>query len=258
MSSPISLEIIPAIDLHQGQAVRLRRGDFGTAEKVAEDPVAVASRFADEGATRLHVVDLDGAKTGLPANLGVVQGIVRAVGDRLAIQLGGGLRSADVIAATFAAAPGLAAVIVGTTAATGDEAVIREILDRHGDRVIVGADTRDGYVAVHGWTESTTETAIEFGTRLVALGARRFLYTDVARDGMLDGVNVEATRKFSQEVGAPVLASGGVSGPEDIEKLAAVAQPGGVEGVIIGKALYAGRLTLADALRIAAGSPSRV
>lgn len=245
------LEIIPAIDLVNGQAVRLKQGDFDTAVKVAEDPVRVARKFAEAGATRLHVVDLDGAKVGSPRNVSVLREIVRKAG--IPVEFGGGLRTVEIIQSVFDRVPELDRIIVGTTAASADDALMLEILHRWGEKVVVGADTKDGYIAVQGWTARTHETAAEFGRRLVKMGARRFLFTDVARDGMLEGVNVEATRAFAEAVGVPVLASGGVGGPEDIQKLTAAAQPNGIEGVIVGKALYAGRLTLADALRIAAG-----
>lgn len=241
------LEIIPAIDLRDGKAVRLQQGAFETATRVAEDPVKVAKKFEAEGATRIHVVDLDGARIGTPQNVPTIRAILRAV--KIPVQVGGGLRTPELVERIVNL--GADRVIVGTSAAT-DAANAGEILARYGDKIIVGADAKEGFVAVGGWIERTDEAVETFGKRLVALGARRFLFTDIARDGMLEGVNVEATQHFAEAVGMPVLASGGVAGPEDISTLAALAQPGGIEGVIIGKALYAGRLTLADALRLAA------
>lgn len=243
------LEIIPAIDLRNGKAVRLQRGDFGTEARVAEDPVKVAQSFQDQGATRIHVVDLDGARTGSPHNVPTIREILRKV--TIPVQVGGGLRTAEL--AERVVNLGADRVIIGTSAAAHDEATVGEILAQFGEKVVIGADTAEGFVAVQGWLQRTEELAADFGRRLVALGARRFLFTDIARDGMLEGVNIEATRAFAEAVGVPVLASGGVAGPDDIVKLAA-AQPNGIEGVIIGKALYAGRLTLADALRLAKGS----
>lgn len=246
------LEVIPAIDLKDGQAVRLQKGDFGTASKVAEDPVVVARSFAEQGAPRIHVVDLDGSKTGVQHNAPIVRAILEAVS--VPVQVGGGVRTVE--AAKKLLDLGADRVIVGTTAAR-DETLIGEMLSRFGERIIVGADGKDGYVAVHGWLESTGETVEDFGRRMVALGARRLLFTDIGRDGMLEGANVEATRRLARAVGVPVIASGGVSGIEDIEKLVG-AQPDGVEGVITGKAIYAGRLSLADALRVAsAGADER-
>ncbi len=244
----MSLEIIPAIDLRDGKAVRLQQGAFETAARVAEDPVKVAKKFEAEGAKRIHVVDLDGARVGTPQNVPMIRAILRAVS--IPVQVGGGLRTPELIERVVNL--GADRVIVGTAAAT-DPINAAETLARYGDKIIVGADAKEGFVAIGGWIERTDEAIETFGKRLVALGARRFLFTDIARDGMLEGVNAEATQRFAAAVGVPVLASGGVAGPEDISTLAALVQPNGIEGVIIGKALYAGRLTLADALRLAAG-----
>lgn len=240
------LEIIPAIDLRGGQAVRLKQGDFAREEKVADDPVAVAREFTAQGARRIHVVDLDGAKTGTPQNTETITAIIRASG--LPVQVGGGIRSVESAERLFEI--GADRLIVGTSAARNPE-LIAAMLERFGDRLIVGADALNGMIAVHGWQETTGETVADFGRRMVSLGARRLLFTDVGRDGLLQGVNVEATRDLARAVGVPVIASGGVSGPEDISRLVGVQQDG-VESVIIGKALYAGRLTLTDALRLAA------
>lgn len=242
------LEIIPAIDLRNGKAVRLRQGDFATAARVGDDPVELAHAFAHQGAPRLHVVDLDGAQTGAPQNGSTIRAILNAV--LIPVQVGGGLRTPDAVGQMLDLGAGR--VILGTTAMR-DAGNVQAIFQRfEAERIVIGADAANGFVAAQGWTEHTDETVEAFGARLVGLGARRFLFTDITRDGMLEGVNVEATCAFARVVGVPVLASGGVSGPSDIVRLAAAAeQPGGIEGVIIGKALYAGALTLADALRIA-------
>ena len=232
----MGFEIIPAIDLMGGQAVRLRKGDFATKEKVAVDPVATALGFAEAGATRLHIVDLDGARTGEPTNYPVIKAILAALS--IPVQVGGGLRTPEKVAQIL------------EIGAARDPEAIAAILAHFGEQVIVGADALDGFVATHGWKESSGERVEDFARRMAALGARRFLFTDIARDGMLEGVNVEATAALAEAVGLPVIASGGVAGIEDIEKLAAVQQRG-IEAVIVGKALYAGRLTLADALRVA-------
>lgn len=247
------LEIIPAIDLLGGQAVRLQRGDFSSETRVAEDPVKVAAQFASDGATFLHIVDLDGARTGDPQNLSVIRDIIRRV-PNLRVQVGGGVRTAE--RAEQVLNIGASRIIVGTTAAS-DPAVIGAMLEKYADEIIVGADTKDGHVAVQGWLSASKERTDDFGVRLAAMGAKRFLFTDVSRDGMLEGVNAEATAAFARTTGTPTLASGGVSGPEDIKILAEL-QPHGVEGVIIGKALYGGQLTVAEALRIArAGAAER-
>ncbi|MBC7806693.1 MAG: 1-(5-phosphoribosyl)-5-[(5-phosphoribosylamino)methylideneamino]imidazole-4-carboxamide isomerase [Akkermansiaceae bacterium] len=247
------LEIIPAIDLLRGKAVRLQRGDFASETRVAEDPVKVAAQFAADGATFLHIVDLDGARTGDPQNLAVVRDIIRRV-PNLRVQVGGGIRTPE--RAEQVLRIGAARIIVGTTAAS-DAAVISAMLDKYADQIIVGADTKDDHVAVHGWLSASKERTEDFGLRLAGMGARRFLYTDVSRDGMLEGVNSQATVAFARATGKPTLASGGVSGPEDIKTLTEL-QPHGVEGVIIGKALYGGRLTVADALRIARVGADRI
>lgn len=244
------LEIIPAIDLRGGQAVRLKRGDFGTTEKVDGDPVGVAQSFVRQGAQRIHVVDLDASRTGVPHETEMISAIVRAVS--VPVQVGGGIRSVETAQRLFDL--GVARLIVGTSAAR-DADLIADLLTRFGDRLIIGADAKEGYIAVQGWEETTGESAFEFGRRLVGLGASRFLYTDIARDGMLEGVNVDATAALAHSLGVPVIASGGVAGIRDIELLARV-QPGGVEGVVIGKALYSGNLDLADALRVAARAAS--
>jgi len=244
-----SFEVIPAIDLRNGKAVRLQRGDFGTEARVADDPVKVARSFQDAGAPRIHVVDLDGARVGTPQNVPTIRDILRRVS--IPVQVGGGLRTPELVERVVNL--GADRVIVGTSAVL-DPVNAAEILARFGDKVVIGADAKNGFVAVQGWMQITDESVEAFGRRLAGMGARRFLFTDIARDGMLEGVNVEATAAFARAAGVPVLASGGVAGVEDISTLVRQAQPAGVEGVIIGKALYAGRLTLADALRAAAAT----
>jgi len=239
------IEILPAIDLMGGQAVRLRKGDFETREKVADDPVATAIGFARTGARRIHVVDLDGARTGEPVNHPVIRAIVDAVD--VPVQVGGGLRTVERVAAILAL--GADRAVVGTSAARDPEA-IAAILGAHGPRIVVGADVHGDRIAVHGWKESTEETSADFARRMTALGASRFLFTDIARDGMLEGANVKATAAFARVAGVPVLASGGVAGIDDIRRLRRVVRDG-VEGVVMGKALYAGRIDLTEAIALA-------
>ena len=242
----MAFEIIPAIDLRGGQAVRLKQGDFGTAARVAEDPVKVARKFEAEGATRLHIVDLDGARMGSPQNVSTIRDILRRVS--IPVQVGGGLRTPELVERVVKL--GADRVIVGTSAAI-DPINAADILACFGEKVVIGADAREGFVAIQGWMQHTDEAVETFGKRLVQMGARRFLFTDIARDGMLEGVNIEATRLFAEAVGVPVIASGGVAGLDDIHALVPL-QPSGVEGVRVGKALYSGALTLVDALAIAA------
>ena len=239
------LEILPAIDLMGGQAVRLRKGDFDTKEKVAEDPVATARGFAAAGAKRIHVVDLDGARTGEPVNHPVIRAIVAAV--EIPVQVGGGLRSVELVARILEL--GADRAVVGTSAARHPEA-IAAILGQFGPKIVVGADVHGDRIAVHGWQDSTDETSAEFAKRMTGLGAARFLFTDISRDGMLEGVNVDATAAFARAAGVPVLASGGVAGIDDIHRLVA-AMDSGIEGVVTGKAIYSGRLDLAEALAVA-------
>ncbi|GAB4462659.1 MAG: 1-(5-phosphoribosyl)-5-[(5-phosphoribosylamino) methylideneamino]imidazole-4-carboxamide isomerase [Armatimonadaceae bacterium] len=238
------LEIIPAIDLRGGKAVRLIRGDFGQETRVAEDPVAVARGFAQQGAPRIHVVDLDGSRTGSRENAPLVAEIIRSVD--VPVQVGGGIRSLETVQELLAL--GADRLIIGTSAAQ-NEAVLKAMLEKFAERLIIGADADKGFVAVHGWQETTGERAEDFCIRLAAMGAMRFLFTDISRDGMLEGVNAEATATLARTVGKPIIASGGVAGIEDIRRLVAVHDQG-VEGVVIGKALYAGKLSLAEALEM--------
>jgi phosphoribosylformimino-5-aminoimidazole carboxamide ribotide isomerase len=247
----MQFEVIPAIDLRGGQAVRLQKGDFGTTEKVAENPVDVARSFEAQGATRIHVVDLDASRTGVPHEAETIAAIIGAVS--VPVQIGGGIRSLEIIERLLLL--GADRLIVGTSAARDAELTAR-MLEKYAQSIIIGADTAEGYIAVQGWQEKTGETAEAFGKRLVGLGAERFLFTDIARDGMLQGPNIEATSAFARAVGVPVIASGGVSGIHDIKNLVR-AQPDGIEGVITGKAIYAGRLNLAEAFAVARGESAQ-
>jgi len=192
------------------------------------------------------VVDLDGARTGDPVNHPVIRAIVAAVD--VPVQVGGGLRSVERVRQILEL--GAERAVVGTSAARDPEA-IAAILGQFGPRIVVGADVHGDRIAVHGWKESTDETSAQFAARMTALGAARFLFTDIARDGMLEGVNVDATAEFARTAGKPVLASGGVAGIDDIHLLKA-ALSSGIEGVVMGKAIYAGRIDLAEALAVAA------
>lgn len=239
--------IFPAVDIRGGKCVRLTEGRFDAETVFADDPAAMARRWADEGAEYLHVVDLDGALAGRPVNLAIVERIVNTVS--IPVQLGGGIRTLDSIAAILAA--GVARVIIGS-AAVRQPALVKEACALYGDRIVVGIDAKDGIAAVEGWGISGGVGAEELAARMAAAGVARIIYTDISRDGTLGGVNVAATRALARAAGVPVIASGGVSGLADIAAVRAVAGDG-VEGVIVGKALYTGAVSLPDALKAARG-----
>jgi len=236
------LMVIPAIDLKEGRCVRLAQGDFERSTVYAEDPVEVASRWKSQGAERLHVVDLDGSREGLPCHEELIRQMVAATG--LPLQVGGGIREMKTVEAYLAM--GVRWVILGTSALRNPD-FVREACRLFPDRVILGIDAIGGRVAVQGWTQKTTEMAVDLARRFASSGPAALVYTDIMRDGMGTGVNVEATGELARSVGIPVIASGGVSGIGDIERLAAV-EGHGVFGVIAGKALYTGALSLEEAI----------
>jgi len=222
--------VIPAIDIREGRAVRLVRGDVARRVDYGDDPVAWARRWAAMGAPWLHVVDLDGAFTGRPVHLHLLAEIC---GLGVRVQAGGGLRTMDDLEAAFGA--GAARVVVGTAAAE-----LAPKLMPLGDRVAVAIDVRRGKVALRGWRQQTGTDAVALAARLRARGVRRFIYTEIARDGALSGPHVEALRRFVSVAGVPVIAAGGVASEGDLEAVART----GVEGVIVGRALYEGRIRL--------------
>jgi phosphoribosylformimino-5-aminoimidazole carboxamide ribotide isomerase len=232
-------ELIPAIDLRGGRAVRLFQGDYDRETVFSDDPVAIARRWEAEGATRLHVVDLDGARSGEPTNRPVIEQILDAV--TIPVQVSGGLRDAEAVERVLAA--GAARAILGTVLT--DSQVARPLLEQFGDRVIAGIDARDGRVAVRGWRETLELDAVELAQELAAAGARRVIFTDIGRDATLTGPNLEAMRRMAEAVPIPVIASGGVGRIEDVRELASL---GCLEGVIVGRALYTGALSLPEAL----------
>lgn len=241
--------VYPAIDLRRGRCVRLQQGDFSAETVFADDPAEAARRWVAEGARWLHVVNLDGALgERATENLAALQRILAAV--EIPVQFGGGVRSAQDAARLLAL--GVARVILGTVAVRQPE-VVEAVLAAHGaERVLVGIDARQGRVAIHGWVEASEVEATTLAQRMAALGARHTVYTDVQRDGTLQGVNVAAARQLAQASGLGVIASGGVASLEDIRALKAYERDG-IEGVIIGMALYRGAIRLAEALSIAAG-----
>lgn len=237
------MHIIPAIDLKDGLCVRLYQGDFAQTTVYGTDPTQIARRWVAEGATHLHVVDLDGAKAGYPVNTGAIRAIVEAV--PVPVQLGGGLRTEADVAAALAV--GVRRVILGTVAVQ-DPAFVEQMVARFGDAIIVGVDARDGWVATAGWTETTQMQATELIARMAGLGVQRIIYTDISRDGTLTEPNYAATGALVRPDGPAIVASGGIAQIDHLVRLAAL----GVEGAIVGRALYTGAIVLPaaiDALR---------
>lgn len=234
--------VIPAIDLKQGQCVRLRQGNMEQSTVFSDDPVEMAGKWLSLGARRLHVVDLDGAFAGEPVNADVVEAICNAYPD-LPVQVGGGIRAIETVEAYLAA--GVCYVIIGTQAVRKPE-FVSELCVEFPDRVIVGIDAKNGMVAVSGWAEKSDKTAKTLAMQFEDEGVSAIVYTDISRDGMMQGVNVEATEALASSVSIPVIASGGVTSLEDIKKLAAVSASG-IEGVITGRAIYEGTIDLSEA-----------
>nr|WP_298411596.1 1-(5-phosphoribosyl)-5-[(5-phosphoribosylamino)methylideneamino]imidazole-4-carboxamide isomerase [uncultured Halomonas sp.] len=237
--------VIPAIDLKDGQCVRLKQGRMDDATSYGDDPVAMAARWVETGARRLHLVDLNGAFEGTPVNGEAVTAIARAYPD-LPIQIGGGIRSAATIEHYLAA--GVTYVIIGTQAVK-EPVFVNEMCRLFEGHVIVGLDARDGYVATDGWAEVSTHKATELAKRFADAGVSSIVYTDIARDGMMQGVNIDATVEMAREGGLPVIASGGVTDLDDIRELAKVADQG-ILGAITGRAIYEGSLDVAKAQRL--------
>jgi phosphoribosylformimino-5-aminoimidazole carboxamide ribotide isomerase len=237
------LTLYPAIDLKDGQCVRLRRGEMDQATVYSSDPGAQARTWQDSGFSWLHVVDLNGAFAGKPVNAAAVRAILAAV--TVPVQLGGGIRDLSGIAAWLEA--GITRVILGSAAAKNPSLVI-EACRRFPGRIAVGIDARDGYVATEGWAETSSLPAAELGLRFEDAGVTAIIYTDIGRDGMLSGLNLEQTVDLAQRLTTPVIASGGVGSLADLSALRTVAHGTGIAGVIVGRALYDGRVDPADAL----------
>ncbi len=241
----MAFTLYPAIDLKGGQVVRLKRGDMAQATVYADDPGAQAASFATQGFAWVHVVDLDGAFAGKPANVEAVKRIIAAV-PGLSVQLGGGIR--DMATAEAWLAAGVTRIILGS-AAVKDPDFARAACRAFPGRVALGIDARDGFVATEGWAETSATTAVDLAKAFEGSGAAAIIYTDIARDGMLSGVNVTATAALARAVSMPVIASGGVASTDDIVALKA---EGVVAGAILGRALYDGRVQPAAALALAA------
>lgn len=246
-----ALTLYPAIDLKDGACVRLRRGEMDQATVYSDDPGAQARAWQDAGCTWLHVVDLNGAFAGRPVNADAVAAILAAA--TVPVQLGGGIRTMADVERWLGA--GVRRVILGS-AAVKDPGLVREACRAYPGRVAVGIDARDGFVATEGWAETSAVPALDLALRFEDAGVAAVIYTDIGRDGMLSGLNLDATLALARRLTAPVIASGGVGGPEDLRALhaaAAQAAPGRIEGVIVGRALYDGRVDPAEALRLLAG-----
>ena len=239
--------LIPAIDLKDGQCVRLRQGLMEDATVFSDNPVEVARLWRDQGARRLHLVDVNGAFAGKPKNLGVIRSILKEVADDLPVQLGGGIRDLDTIELYLDA--GLSYVIIGT-AAVKTPGFLRDACDAFPGQVIVGLDAKDGSVAIDGWARLTGQNVIDLACRFQDYGAAEVIYTDIGRDGMLSGVNVEATVKLAQALSIPVIASGGLTNLDDVRALCAV-ESEGVTGAITGRAIYEGTLDFQAAQALA-------
>ncbi|UCG96765.1 MAG: 1-(5-phosphoribosyl)-5-[(5-phosphoribosylamino)methylideneamino]imidazole-4-carboxamide isomerase [Burkholderiales bacterium] len=230
--------LIPAIDLKDGKCVRLRQGDLSDVTVFSEDPVSMARHWVAQGARRLHLVDLNGARSGRPVNETVIRRIVTAVGEDVPVQLGGGIRDLDTIERYID--DGIAYVVIGT-AAVKSPGFLQDACSAFGGHVIVSLDARDGKVATDGWSKLTGHDVVDLAKKFEDYGVEAILYTDIGRDGMMTGVNIEATVELARAVKIPVIASGGVSGMADIERLCAV-EPDGVEAAILGRSLYEGAI----------------
>ena len=237
--------LIPAIDLKDGHCVRLEQGDMKASTTFGEDPAEMARRWLAAGARRLHLVDLNGAFAGKPVNEAAVKAIIRAVGDQIPVQLGGGLRDLDTIERYLD--DGLSYVIIGT-AAVKSPGFLKDACSAFGGHIIVGLDARDGKVATDGWSKLTGHEVIDLAKKFEDYGVEAVIYTDIGRDGMLTGINIEATVKLAQALSIPVIASGGLAGMADIERLCAV-ESEGIDGVICGRAIYNGALDFTAAQR---------
>ncbi|MGK7890109.1 MAG: 1-(5-phosphoribosyl)-5-[(5-phosphoribosylamino)methylideneamino]imidazole-4-carboxamide isomerase [Leptolyngbyaceae cyanobacterium] len=244
------MDVIPAIDLLGGQCVRLYQGDYNQADVFGDNPVAVALDWVSQGATRLHLVDLDGAKEGTPVNTAVIAEIVQAVD--VPVQVGGGLRDRHRVSELLSL--GVRYGILGTVAVEQPQ-LVADLCHEFPGQMIVGIDARNGKVATRGWLETSTVEAVELGQRMADSGVAAIIYTDIHRDGTLQGPNKDALREMAEAVSVPVIASGGISNLTDLLGLITL-EPAGVRGAIVGRALYTGDLSLKEAVQ--AVGPGRI
>jgi|TARA_B110000196_G_C21123812_1_gene654681 phosphoribosylformimino-5-aminoimidazole carboxamide ribotide isomerase len=239
--------IIPAIDLKDGKCVRLKQGQMNQSTIFSENPAAMAKKWLDLGAKRLHLVDLDGAFAGKPVNEGAIKSIVSEIGSEIPIQLGGGIRNLNTVENFLNS--GVDSIIIGTAAVT-NPGFLHEACYAFPGQIIVGLDAKDGNVAINGWAKLTGHNVIELAQKFEEYGVESIIYTDIGRDGMMSGVNIEATVKLSESLKVPVIASGGVSNIKDIEMLCDVSNIG-IRGVITGTAIYEGSLDFKKAQELA-------
>jgi len=231
--------IIPAIDLKDGRCVRLQQGDMNTATVFGDDPVAMAKHWAAQGARRLHIVDLNGAVAGRPKNEKVIREMIKAVGDAMPIQVGGGIRDLDTIESYIDA--GVTYVVIGTDAVK-NPGFLSDASYAFPGHIIAGLDAKDGKVAVEGWSKMTGHDVVDLAKKYEDYGIEALVYTDIGRDGMMTGVNIEATLKLAQAIKIPLIASGGLNSIEDVEAVCQKLMPEGVIGTITGRALYEGKI----------------
>ena len=236
--------IIPAIDLKDGRCVRLQQGRMETATVFSDDPVAMARHWSGEGARRLHIVDLNGAIAGRPKNEKVIREMILAVGDATPIEIGGGIRDLDTIESYIDA--GVGYVIIGT-AAVKNPGLLHDACYAFPGHIIVGLDAKDGKVAVEGWSKMTGHDVVDLAKKFEDYGVEALVYTDIGRDGMLTGVNMEATLKLARAIKIPIIASGGLNSVEDVQQICTTLVPEGVVGAIAGRALYEGKLDFKQA-----------
>jgi phosphoribosylformimino-5-aminoimidazole carboxamide ribotide isomerase len=234
--------IFPAIDLYDGKAVRLYKGDYQNMTVYSENPLEVAKEFESCGATHIHMVDLEGAKDGTTPNLSIVREVAEKTS--LFVEIGGGIRSMETVEAYLSA--GVSRVILGTAALT-DEAFLKQAVEAYGEKIAVGADVRDGYIAIKGWLETSECTLEAFLSKMQQIGVKTVICTDISRDGAMRGTNLELYSKLSKSFGMDIVASGGVSTLSDVEELRKM----GLYGAIIGKAYYTGAIDLRRAIEVA-------
>ncbi|AUG58941.1 1-(5-phosphoribosyl)-5-[(5-phosphoribosylamino)methylideneamino]imidazole-4-carboxamide isomerase [Acetivibrio saccincola] len=232
--------IYPAVDIKDGRCVRLLQGEFDKVTVYSDDPLEMALKWESLGAEYLHVVDLDGARTGEPKNISITSKIAAKL--NIPVQLGGGIRSIETIEKVISM--GIRRVILGTSAVKNPD-LVKQAVENFRENIVIGIDAKDGKVAIDGWEKTSEFTAIDFANKMVELGAKTIIYTDISRDGMLTGPNLDAMREMAQSVDAEIIASGGVSNLKDIKNL----KETGVSGVIVGKALYTGNVDLQEAIK---------